>query len=143
VGGVVCGSRALIELLINTARPFIFSTAPPPAACVAAVAALDIIESDEGRARREKLLTTARNLRRELRQRHNLATTDSQIIPLIVGDPALAVDLSTRLLEHGIFVPAFRPPSVPEGTSRLRISLTSEHQSAHVDALLEAIDKLV
>jgi len=138
LGGFVAGPRVLMETIRNTGRAFIYTTAPPPAICAAAVAALDIIERQP--QRRRKLLEMAADLRRGLRAA-GLATGDSesQIIPVIVGEAADALRLSARLLEEGFFVPAIRPPTVPRGSSRLRISLSSAHDPADLLRLTEAV----
>jgi 8-amino-7-oxononanoate synthase len=126
VGGFVAGSRTLIEWLVNRARPYIFSTALPPAIAAAAIAALDVVRDEP--QRRTALLARAQELRNTLRGAGwNVGTSASQIIPLIVGEPARAATLSHALRERGLFVPAIRPPTVPEGEACLRISLTAGH----------------
>ena len=138
VGGFVAGSRSLIDWLVNRARPYVFSTAPPAAVAAAAMAALDIVH-DEPERRRE-LLARAESLRGELvGQGWNVGNSASQIIPLIVGDSARAVKLATALLDSGLFVPAIRPPTVPEGQSCLRVSLTAGHTDEMVEALLATL----
>ena len=140
VGGFVAGSRALIEWLVNRARPYVFSTAAPAATSAAAIAALDIIEQEP--QRRQSLLARAEALRTELAARGwNTGSSASQIIPIIVGDPELAVSLSLKLREHGLFVPAIRPPTVPEGEACLRVSLTAGHSKEMITALLAALEK--
>lgn len=138
VGGFAAGSRSLVEWLVNRARPYVFSTAGPAAASAAALAALDIVcEEPE---RRRQLLARADALREDLiRRGWNIGLSVSQIIPLIVGDPERAIQLSTTLREHGLFVPAIRPPTVPEGEACLRISLTAGHTDAMIDTLLTAL----
>ena len=142
-GGFICGSQALVDWLVNTARTFIFSTAPPPAVCAAATAALDIVEQEP--ERRANVLASAARLRTELGdvRGHDLSTTQSQIVPVVIGDPARTVELAEQLLDRGLFVPAFRPPSVPSGSARLRISVTAGHEPGHLDTLLKALDELV
>jgi 8-amino-7-oxononanoate synthase len=139
-GGYVCGSRHLIDYLINRARSLIFSTAPPPAIAAAACAALDLIVAEPDR--RKTLLAHADRLRAELGDRlgFNLGQSTSPIIPLIVGDSAAALDLSAQLLEHGLLVPAIRPPTVPESSSRLRITPIAAHTEADLDALISALE---
>jgi 8-amino-7-oxononanoate synthase len=135
VGGFVAGSRPLVEWLVNRARPYVFSTAGPPAASAAAITALDIIQEEPHR--RETLLACAKSLREELaRQGWNTGASASQIIPIIVGEPERALSLSAKLREHGFFVPAIRPPTVPEGEACLRISLTAGHTEEMISALL-------
>jgi 8-amino-7-oxononanoate synthase len=126
VGGFVAGSRTLIEWLVNRARPYIFSTALPAAIAAAAIAALDIVGGEP--QRRTALLARAQELRNTLRGAGwNVGASASQIIPVIVGEPARATTLSHTLRERGLFVPAIRPPTVPEGEACLRISLTAGH----------------
>lgn len=137
-GGFICGSRSLIDWLVNHARPYIFSTALAPPAAAAARRAVAIVQAEP--ERRRHLQRLAERLRTELRGM-GIATSGSStpIVPLIVGEPAAAVELSRKLEEEGLLVPAIRPPSVPEGTSRLRISLTAGHNEEDVRRLVEAL----
>jgi len=138
IGGFTAGSQLLIDWLINRARPYVFSTAMPPAAAAAAVAALDIVHDEP--QRRRQLLARAESLREALRAAgYNIGRSASQIIPLLVGQPRRAVELSATLLDHGLFVPAIRPPTVPDGESCLRISLTSGHTNEMNAGLLRAL----
>jgi 8-amino-7-oxononanoate synthase len=138
VGGFVAASRACVELLVNRARPFIYTTALPAAACEAARAALAIVRSEP--ERRTRLLALADRLRRALGDRDfDCGRSETSIIPVIVGEPARALAMAAALLECGIFCPAIRPPTVPPGTSRLRISLTAEHTEEDVDLLVQAL----
>jgi 8-amino-7-oxononanoate synthase len=140
-GGFVCGSRRLISYLVNTARPYVFSTALSPPAAAAARQAIRIVQSEP--ERRNRLLQRAEALRQRLQSAGStLGPSCSPIIPLIVGAPAAAVELSRQLLREGLLVPAIRPPSVPEGTARLRISLTASHTDADVDGLVAALLRL-
>lgn len=137
-GGFVCGSRLLIDWLVNRARPYIFSTALAPACAAAARRALHII--DEEPERRRHLLDLGVRLRDRLRRIGYLATgAQAQIVPIVVGEARLAVELSNRLAEHGLLVPAIRPPSVPDGTACLRISLTAGHTEDDLQRLLDAL----
>ncbi len=139
VGGFVASSRALVEWLVNRARPYVFSTAAPAATSAAAIAALDIVEQEP--QRRQSLLARAEALRAELAARGwNTGSSASQIIPIIVGDPERAVNLSLKLREQGLFVPAIRPPTVPEGEACLRISLTAGHTEEMIMGLLAGLD---
>jgi 8-amino-7-oxononanoate synthase len=133
LGGFVTGRRALIDIIRNTSRPYIYTTAPPAAICAAAIAALDIIENEPDR--REHLGRLSAQLRRRLAPHLPLDTSQTTpIIPVIVGEPGRAVELSRLLLEAGFLVPAIRPPTVPPGTSRLRISLSAAHSPEQIDA---------
>ncbi len=145
IGGFIAASREIIEWIVNTGGAFIYTTAIPPAACAAAEAALGIVWSEEGRRRRERLLSQAGRLRRELgdRRGYDVGGSSSQIIPLMVGEAAAAVELSGRLEEEGFLIPAIRPPTVPRGQARLRISLTSEHEPEDLDQLTAVLERLV
>jgi 8-amino-7-oxononanoate synthase len=127
-GGFVCCSAALRALLIQRSRPFIYSTALPPASAAAALAALEVV-----RRRPElgpKLLARAESFRRQLEAAGlRVMPSDTQIIPLLVGDNAKAVRLSERLKTEGILAPAIREPTVPRGTARLRLSVTLAHDA--------------
>jgi 8-amino-7-oxononanoate synthase len=137
-GGFVCGSRSLIRWLANRARSYVFSTAQPAAMCAAALAALTIVEQEP--QRRVGLLQTAGQLRQRLQsQGWSTGLSRSQIIPLMVGSPAEAVRLGEALRERGYWLPAIRPPSVPEGESLLRLSLTAAHTPEMLDGLLTAL----
>jgi 8-amino-7-oxononanoate synthase len=137
-GGFICGSRRLVAWLVNHARPYIFSTALAPAAAAAARRAVNVVR-DEPQAR-QRVLLLAERLRQQLRE-SGARVEDSccQIVPLIVGAPREAVTLSRRLEEEGLLVPAIRPPSVPEGTARLRISVTAGHTESDVDQLVAVL----
>jgi 8-amino-7-oxononanoate synthase len=141
VGGYVAGSRALIDWLANRARPYVFSTAGPAAASAAAMAALDVVRDEP--QRRQGLLARAAQLRGDLSGRgFKIGTSASQIIPVAVGDSRRAVELSAKLAAAGLFVPAIRPPTVPEGEACLRISLTFGHTEEMIGALLERLAEL-
>ena len=138
MGGFVAGSRSLIEWLLNRARPYVFSTAGPAAAAAAALAALDVVRDEPDR--RQDLLARAEQLRHRLaEQGWNTGNSASQIIPVIVGRPERAVELATALRRRGLFVPAIRPPTVPDGEACLRISLTSGHTPDMIEALLDGL----
>ncbi len=137
-GGYICGSRVLIDYLINRARSFIFSTAPVPAAAAAAHAAIELAQSAEGDSRRKSLrqnLDLINALSCELPLK-----AQTQIVPFPVGDESAAVSLSTNLKAARLFVPAVRFPTVPRGEARLRISLTASHTSEQINGLLHALD---
>lgn len=138
VGGFVCGNRSLTQWLLNRARPFIFSTAHPAAACVAATEALSIVESEPQRGR--ELQQRATRLRARLQQQGwDLGPSASQIIPIMVGDADKALELASKLRDAGFYVPAIRPPTVPNGQSRLRICLSWGHSNEMIDGLVEAL----
>jgi 8-amino-7-oxononanoate synthase len=140
-GGFVCGSQSLIDWLANRARTYVFSTAQPPATSAAAIAALDIVEREPNR--RENLVRNATSLRERLRDGGwNTGDSESQIIPLIIGDAGRTMRLAASLREAGFFVPGIRPPSVPEGESLLRLSLCYRHTTEMIDGLTGALAKL-
>jgi 8-amino-7-oxononanoate synthase len=141
VGGFVAGSQRLIDWIANRARTYIFSTGLPAVAAAAGRKALWLVSSDP--RQRDKLLIGAAQLRDKLRSAHlNIWHSESQIIPILVGDPARALAASAKLRQMGMFVPAIRPPSVPEGKSLLRISLTCRHTERQLDDLVTALGTL-
>jgi 8-amino-7-oxononanoate synthase len=135
------GSRAACELLINKARSLVFTTALPPAVCAASEAALELIARDG--ARRERLWAHVRRFAAGLRALGLPAEPRSPIFPVVVGTPERALSLSSALRERGILAKAIRPPTVPEGTSRLRFALSAGHEEAHLDAALAALRALL
>jgi 8-amino-7-oxononanoate synthase len=127
-GGYVCGSRALIDLLVNRARPFIFSTAPVPAASAAAKAGIELVRSNEGEERRVRLWSLVDRLKNALvGGPWKLPPVQSPIFPLIVGAETDAVALAKSLRERDLFVPAIRYPTVARGEARLRVTVTAAH----------------
>jgi len=141
-GGFVCGSRRLIAWLVNHARPYIFSTALSPPIAAAARRAVEVVRQEP--ERRRHVLALAERLRRELREGGGIVgDSRCQIVPLIVGAAREATMLSRRLEEQGLLVPAIRPPSVPDGTARLRISVTAGHSEADVMQLITALRECV
>jgi len=139
LGGYVAGSRALIDFLMNRARGFIFSTGLPPATLAGASAAIDVMRSAP--ELRERLSSNARLLHTALsEQGFQLLPSETQILPLILGPAEVASRFAQALLAHGVYAPAIRPPTVPEGTSRLRLSVMASHT---VEDLAEAIKGFV
>jgi 8-amino-7-oxononanoate synthase len=126
-GAYVCASRELTEFLINAARPFIFSTALPPAVVAAASAAVDLLTEQPQMV--DRLKANAAALREGLLDQ-GLEVTDSetQIIPLVIGEAEATMALTERLLERGVFAQAIRPPTVPAGTCRLRLTAMAIHR---------------
>jgi 8-amino-7-oxononanoate synthase len=138
VGGFVAGSRRLVDHVVNHARTLIYSTALPPAAAAAARAALEIVRSEPWR--RDRVHILARRLRSALQAvGYEIDPSGGPIVPLVVGDAGRAVDLSRRMLGRGLFAPAIRPPTVPDGTARLRLSVTAAHDERDIDTLLAAL----
>ena len=126
-GAYVCGSQELVEYLVNASRPFIFSTALPPPVVAAAQAALELLRERPKRV--ERLAANAAALRKGLRgEGLEVAGGETQIVPLVVGGPSRAVALCEGALERGVFAQAIRPPTVPEGTSRLRLTAIATHR---------------
>jgi 8-amino-7-oxononanoate synthase len=140
-GGFVCGSRLLIDWLVNSARPYIYSTALAPPIAAAARRAITIVRGEPGR--RRHVLSLAKRLREELIG-VGFPASDSQcqIVPILVGAATETVALSRRLRNHGFLVPAIRPPSVPDGTARLRISLTASHKEVEILHLVKTLRSL-
>jgi 8-amino-7-oxononanoate synthase len=138
-GAYVAASRAVWDLLINRARPLIFSTALPPALACAALESLRILTGPEGDERRAQLWQNVRRFAEGLGSLGLAARTDSPIFPVLLGDPDTAVRAANRLRELGVLAKAIRPPTVPAGTSRIRFALSAAHTSAHVDAALAAL----
>ncbi len=126
-GAYVCGSAALADFLVNSARPFIFSTAPPPPAVAAAQAALELLVERPKRV--ERLRANAAALRDGLRSEGlEPIGSETQIVPLVIGEADDAMALCERLLAEGLFAQAIRPPTVPPGTCRLRLTTMATHR---------------
>ncbi len=141
-GAYVAGSRELIDLLINRARSFIFTTGLPPAAAAAADAAIALCQREPERAsglrqRVAKLGTALRTAGLDVPH------CESQILPVLVGDARRAVRAAERLLERGLYVAAIREPTVPPGTARLRLSVMASHREDHLETLVKALPECV
>jgi 8-amino-7-oxononanoate synthase len=137
-GGFIAGARALIDLLINRSPSFIYTTALAPDTCAATIAALDLIEADP--TFREKLRANVETVTGELTGLgFDIMNSRSQIIPVLVGDAGRTMDISRRLFDKGIFLSGIRPPTVPQGESRLRLTLMSNHSEEDISRLLEAM----
>jgi 8-amino-7-oxononanoate synthase len=137
-GAFVAGSEALIEYLIQRARTWVFSTAPPPAIAAAARAALRILETEPEHLR--QLRTNIARFRAGAAQLGlPLTPSTTPIQPLVIGNAARAMALSQRMFDRGVWIAAIRPPTVPEGTSRLRITLSAAHTAGHIDSLLSML----
>jgi len=137
-GGFVTGSRALIDWIVNSARSFIFSTGLAPAAAAAAMKAVDIIRTEPSRQTRlqQYITQVLTALGRPLPR------VPTPIIPLLAGTADRALHIAGALWEEGVWAPAIRPPTVPVGTSRIRISLSAAHQPAEIDTLVEVLKRL-
>ena len=136
-GGYICGSRNMTEWLINRARSFIFSTAPPPALAAAARAAVDFLSSKEGEKRRQRLRRNIDILAEELS-----IQPASAIVPWIIGDEKATLAAAQNLQDNGFLVPAIRYPTVAKGAARLRITLSAAHEATQLRSLAGAIKRL-
>jgi 8-amino-7-oxononanoate synthase len=133
LGGFVAGTHDTVDLLVNAARPFIFTTATTPGDAAAALAALRIVRSPEG----DGLFARLRQHVATVAEGH-----PSPIVPVVLGDEGRALAASAALLERGLLVPAIRPPTVPPGTSRLRVALSAAHTDEQVERLVKALADL-
>jgi 8-amino-7-oxononanoate synthase len=139
-GAFVAGSRDLIAYLVHKARSFIYTTAPPPAIAAATLAALEIVRGPEGAALRARLAANRARLADGLKSLgHAVPDDPTPILPVVVGDAERALRLSRGLLERGVLAPAIRPPTVPDGTSRLRLTVMATHTFGQIDRALEAL----
>ena len=132
-GGYLCASHAVCELLRTRARPLVFTTAPPPASIAAALKALDLIESNAALCERPTLLA------RRFCAAAGLPEPVSPIVPVILGSASAALKASSRLRAEGFLVTAIRPPTVPRGTARLRITFCAAHDEADIDRLASLV----
>jgi glycine C-acetyltransferase/8-amino-7-oxononanoate synthase len=137
-GAFVCCAREVSELLINRARSLIFSTALPPPSVGAAIAAVRLIQQQPQLV--DRLRTNARLLRSELAERgFTPPAGDTPIVPLIAGEPEAALAACEAALAHGVFAQAIRPPTVPRGTSRLRLTTTAAHEPDQIRRAAEVL----
>ena len=139
-GAYLAGSSEFIAYLVNTCRAFTYTTAPTPASAAAATAALRVIEEEpERRARlwhnRELLAQGVTRLG------FRLTASDSPILPILIGDADRAVSFADRLMTYGVYAPAIRPPTVPPATSRIRLTITADHTTEHIDEALTALEQ--
>lgn len=142
-GGAICGSKTLVEFLVNRARSLIYSTGPTPAQTVAALVALRWLETEEGAARVRRLWANVDGMRDRLATLGwPLPAHRSPIIPLVVGQTYRAIEMAAHLAERGLWLPAVRPPTVPRGTARLRLSVSAAHSERDLDLLADALARL-
>ncbi len=139
-GGFITGNKDLIDFFKNKARSFIYTTALPPAACAASLAGLTLIQEDTTLI--DKLWENIRYLRSQLSKFISNIAGESPIIPIIIGSSEDALNVSKRLYENGILIPAIRPPTVPLGTSRLRISLMATHSKEDINRLIDTLKNI-
>jgi 8-amino-7-oxononanoate synthase len=140
-GAYGAGSRDLIDLLVNRARSFLYSTALPPAVCAASLAAIDIVEKQPDLVtrlwkNRERFVNGLQSLG------ISTGNSESPIVPLIIGDPARAVDAAEKMIENGIYVTAIRPPTVQEGSARIRTTVMASHSDEDIDTVLDMVSRL-
>jgi len=140
-GAFVAGAAEVIETLVQRARSYIYTTATPPLLAHALLKSLELIEREQGR--RNYLVNIIIKLKQGLiNNRWKLMPSDTAIQPLVIGANADALALSERLAQRGLLVPAIRPPTVPQGTARLRISLSAAHSEEDVGRLVAALNEL-
>ena len=140
-GAFVAGSKELTEYLTNFARPYIYTTAMPAAIAAATLTSIDIVKNEpERREHLQRLIQQFKTGAHDIGL--NLMASDTAIQPILIGDAQLAINMSEQLREQGIMVTAIRPPTVPAGTARLRITLSAMHSTEHLDQLLHALDAL-
>jgi glycine C-acetyltransferase/8-amino-7-oxononanoate synthase len=139
-GGFLAGTHHAVQYLLHRCRSFMFATAQPPGTAAAALAALRIIEREPERRRR--LWDNRQRLFEGLRRLgFSLTASDSPIMPIVIGRADTALRFAEQLLAYDIFAPAVRPPTVPAETSRIRITVTSEHTAAQIDQALAAFER--
>ena len=133
-GGYLCARRSVIDLLINRARSFVYSTAPPPSLAFAAKVSIELIGGDSGDQLRERLWKNVNQLAEGIDIR-----AESAIVPVILGSNDAALNASEKLRQAGFLIPAIRYPTVPRGQARLRITLSAAHESEQVAQLVDAM----
>ncbi|KPK41618.1 MAG: 8-amino-7-oxononanoate synthase [Omnitrophica WOR_2 bacterium SM23_29] len=140
-GAFICGSKALIEYLINKARGFIYTTSLPPAICAASIASLEIIENEP--SLRQKVWENIVFLRDGLnRLGFDTLESETPIIPVLTKEPNITMEFSKKLLEDGIFVQGIRPPTVPERKGRLRVTVMATHKKQDLERALDSFEKV-
>ncbi len=137
LGGFVAGSKELIEYLRNKARTFIYTTALPASVCAASIVAFDVIE-DEPEIKKRLWENIS-----YLKSKISKLKTETQITPIIIGDAKKTMDLSQKLFDRGIFLSGIRPPTVPEGESRLRLTITAKHTKEDLNCLVSSLQELI
>ena len=138
LGGYVAGSQVLIEFLVNRARGFIFTTGLPPATLAGAATAIDMMQATP--ELRQRLSSNARQLKNALLEEgFPLLPSETQILPLILGSAEVVSQFADALLAHGVYAPAIRPPTVPEGTSRLRLSVMASHTAEDLQSAIAGL----
>ena len=142
-GTVIAGTRRLIELLVNRARSFVYTTAPPAAIAAAAIAAVEFMMSPRGESRRQLLRKNLALFADEMAHLFREGKkVQSAIVPIVLGPPEIAMAASQTLAEKGFFVPAIRYPTVPPGSSRLRVTISAKHTPKQIAGLCEILRTL-
>jgi 8-amino-7-oxononanoate synthase len=137
-GAYVCCSAEVADFLINSSRPFIFSTAPPPSAVGAAAKALELLEAEPERV--DRLQANAATLRSALRHEGLVAgASTTQIVPIEIGEAGPTMELSELALQRGVFAQGIRPPTVPQGSSRLRFTVMATHTTAELEQAAKSV----
>src|SRR4030042_6382633 len=140
-GAYMAGKKSLIEFLINTGRVFLYTTALPPSVCASVLASLDLL--DEEPERRERLWANVHYLREGLNQLgFDTMKSQAHIIPVLIGEPKTTMEMDRRLLESRVFVQGIRPPTVPEGKCRLRVTVMATHTREDINFGLEKFEKV-
>jgi 8-amino-7-oxononanoate synthase len=143
-GGYICGSRRLIDLLVNRARSFIYSTAPSPAVAAAALAAIDFLDSPAGERRRQTLRRNLAQFAEELPAIFGGGRkVQSAIIPVVLGSATAALEAAQNLVDKGYFVPAIRYPTVPKDAARLRVTISARHSANQISGLCGLLRSLM
>jgi glycine C-acetyltransferase len=139
-GAYAAASETICEYLVNKARSFIFSTSMPPAVLAASIAAIDVVDSPEGAKLRERLAANV-TLFKERLESYGFDTmgSETQIVPVLVGPAEVTMQFTAELLEHGIFVQGIRPPTVPQGTCRLRCTIMATHEAEDLEKAADTI----
>jgi 7-keto-8-aminopelargonate synthetase-like enzyme len=141
IGGFVAGSHTLVDFLRNRARSFIYTTALPPAACAAAIAAIQIMEDGSPLP---KLISNTAHLRAGIKELNlNMLDSETQIIPIFIGDLERTMEVSSKLSERGIFISGIRPPTVLKNKCRLRITATADHSKEELECLVSLLRELI
>ncbi len=137
LGGYIAGSQELIDFIRNRVRSYIFDTSLPPASLAASITAIDIIENEP--ERREHLWSMVDKFKAGIESTGlRILPSHSAIIPVLIGDAEPALKFARALRENGVFTPAVRPPSVPHGMCRIRVTIMAKHTEEHVDEALSA-----
>jgi len=143
VGGYIACDREFRELMEHRARPFLFSTSPPPPVIAACIAAIDLLSGDEGEELINRLWQNTNYFKKELNHMgFNIGTSQTPITPIIVGEENLAVQFSERLFEEGVFAQAVAYPTVPKGKARVRAIVTAQHSEAELQQALDAMQRV-